>query len=255
MEVFLGIVLLVLFVLFTLNKSKIIGSIGEAYVRKQIMTLNPEVYKSVHDLYIPINSGRTSQIDHVIISEYGIFVIETKNYEGWIFGSENQKQWTQVIYKRKEKFSNPIWQNYGHIQALKEYLGMEITDLAFYNIVVFTKRAEFKFDPTSFTSAKIMHPKQITRFIHNEIGRKISQGDVNKILVKLSSIKDQDSKVKREIKKNHVKKIKESKNTQQVITKLGQCPKCGNALTSRKGKYGAFMGCSNYPKCRYTSAS
>ncbi|WP_456276547.1 topoisomerase DNA-binding C4 zinc finger domain-containing protein [Bacillus sp. AK128] len=132
---------------------------------------------------------------------------------------------------------------------------MEINDLAFYNIVVFTTIAELKFDPTSFTSAKVMHPKQITRFIHNEIGRKISTEDVNKILVKLSSIKDQDFQVQREIKKNHVKKIRESKNIQHAKTKLGQCPKCGHALTSRKGKYGTFMGCSNYPKCRYTSAS
>ncbi|WP_456276548.1 nuclease-related domain-containing protein [Bacillus sp. AK128] len=75
---FLGIVLLVLFVLFSLYKSKIIGSIGEVYVRKQINTLNPEVYKSIHDLYVPTKLGRTSQIDHVIVSEYGIFVIEMR---------------------------------------------------------------------------------------------------------------------------------------------------------------------------------
>ena len=66
------------------------------------------------------------QIDHVVVSRKGIFVLETKNYTGWIFGNENSQNWTQVIYKRKEKFYNPIWQNFDHIQALKEFLG-EIT--------------------------------------------------------------------------------------------------------------------------------
>lgn len=56
-------------------------------------------------------------IDHVVISKYGVFVIETKNYRGWIIGNEKSEYWTQVIYKRKERLYNPIKQNYGHIKA------------------------------------------------------------------------------------------------------------------------------------------
>lgn len=65
---------------------------------------------------------KTTQIDHVVIPNYGIFVIETKNYKGWIIGNEFDDYWKQIIYKRKEKLHNPIKQNYGHIMVLKEHL-------------------------------------------------------------------------------------------------------------------------------------
>ena len=98
------------------------GRYGEKMVMKTLKNLDSKEYTIFHDLYVPTKKG-TSQIDHVVISHKGIFVLETKNYTGWIFGNENSQNWTQVIYKRKEKFYNPIWQNFGHIQALKEYLG------------------------------------------------------------------------------------------------------------------------------------
>jgi hypothetical protein len=66
--------------------------------------------------------NKTTQIDHIVVSNYGIFVIETKNYKGWIMGNEYDEYWRQVIYKRKEKLYNPIKQNYGHILALKGVL-------------------------------------------------------------------------------------------------------------------------------------
>jgi DNA topoisomerase-1 len=31
-----------------------------------------------------------------------------------------------------------------------------------------------------------------------------------------------------------------------------ECPQCGNPLLYRHGRYGKFIGCSNFPKCRYT---
>ena len=102
------------------------GKYGERMVKKSLEKLDSKEYHIFHDLYIPTKKG-TSQIDHVVVSSKGIFVLETKNYTGWIFGSENSQNWTQVIYKRKEKFYNPIWQNFGHIQALKEYFGENTT--------------------------------------------------------------------------------------------------------------------------------
>ena len=64
----------------------------------------------------------TSQIDHLVLSEYGIFVIETKRYKGWIFGSEKAENWTQVIFKEKHQFRNPVKQNWSHVYALKSVL-------------------------------------------------------------------------------------------------------------------------------------
>ena len=85
----------------------------------------------------------TTQIDHVVVSNYGIFVIETKNYKGWICGNEFDDYWTQVIYKMKEKLRNPIMQNYGHTQVLKSVLH-EYPNINYVPIVVFTTKADIK---------------------------------------------------------------------------------------------------------------
>ena len=87
--------------------------------------------------------GKTSQIDHVVVSNYGIFVIETKNYKGWILGNEYDDYWTQIIFKRKEKLRNPIKQNFGHIRALEEHL-KEFIGVKSISIVVFTTKADLK---------------------------------------------------------------------------------------------------------------
>ena len=113
-------------------------------------------------MYVPTKKG-TSQIDHVVVSSKGIFVLETKNYTGWIFGSENSQNWTQVIYKRKEKFYNPIWQNFGHIQALKEYLGENTTqDIPFSSIIVFSNEATLKFKET-FTKSSVIQRRHLVK--------------------------------------------------------------------------------------------
>lgn len=74
-------------------------------------------YKVLNNITLQTD-GRTTQIDHVVVSNLGLFVIETKNYKGWIIGDEYSEYWTQVIYKRKEKLYNHIRQNYGHLMAL-----------------------------------------------------------------------------------------------------------------------------------------
>lgn len=52
--------------------------------------------------------NKTTQVDHVIVANYGIFVIETKNYKGWIIGDGFDDNCKQAINKRKEKLHNPI---------------------------------------------------------------------------------------------------------------------------------------------------
>ena len=60
--------------------------------------LDKKLYRRFHDIIIPSSHG-TTQIDHILVSPFGIFVVETKNYKGWIYGSEDQSTWIQVIYK------------------------------------------------------------------------------------------------------------------------------------------------------------
>ena len=139
------IMMMVLYYWVSANFASLKGSLGEKQVSKLLQSLDPDRFVLLNDLYIPRKNGTTTQIDHVLISDKGLFVIETKNYNGWIFGSQNSKYWTQVIYKRKEKFYNPIWQNSGHIKELRHFLGDSYNGLPMYSIIVFGKQATLKF--------------------------------------------------------------------------------------------------------------
>ena len=115
------LILLVLGLIFILFQTNLKGVIGEKTVASVLILLNKSKYKVLNNVVLSIN-GRTSQIDHIVISDFAIFVIETKNYKGWILGGENSEYWTQVLFKRKEKFYNPISQKYSNILALKTCL-------------------------------------------------------------------------------------------------------------------------------------
>src|SRR5688572_22903440 len=97
------------------------GIIGEKKTSYFLRFLDKSRYKVINGLVLEYD-GKTTQIDHLVISDFGLFVIETKNYQGWILGNDNSEYWTQVIFKRKEKFYNPVKQNLGHIRALKKHL-------------------------------------------------------------------------------------------------------------------------------------
>ena len=127
---------------FIFHHPKIKGKIGEIYVALFLKRLPEDRYRVINDLLLTKN-GHSTQIDHVIVSIYGIFVVETKFYKGWIFGGENSEYWTQNIYGRKYKLFNPICQNQGHIRALKSLLqGYE--NLPFISIVAFSRRATLR---------------------------------------------------------------------------------------------------------------
>ena len=96
--------------------------------------MKSQTYHLIKNVTFPTEDG-TTQIDHVIVSIYGIFVIETKNYKGWIFGREKQKEWTQQIYKTKNKFQNPLRQNYKHTKTLEKLLNL--SDKEIYSVIVF----------------------------------------------------------------------------------------------------------------------
>jgi hypothetical protein len=103
---YLVLVLIILIGLALLLRSPVVkGYLGEADVRQRLKNL-PEEYITFHDVLVP-NEDKTTQIDHIVVSPYGIFVIETKNYKGWIFGNEKSRYWTQSNFKRKDKFHNP----------------------------------------------------------------------------------------------------------------------------------------------------
>lgn len=116
---------------------------GEAAVRKVITSnFKSPNFHLLNNITIPFQDG-TTQIDHVLISTKGVFVIEVKNYSGWIFGNEKSKQWTQSIYRVKSQFQNPIHQNFRHVIAMQQLLEF-LPKEQIHSIVVFSGSAEFK---------------------------------------------------------------------------------------------------------------
>ena len=125
------------------NKRRIENS-GEAQVRRSLAKYceNRDAH-ALNNITLRVENGATTQIDHVLISSKGIFVIETKHYRGWIFASSKFKTWTQCTYSGKYKFQNPVFQNYKHIKAIQKVFDF-IDPTFIHNIVVFSRNSIFK---------------------------------------------------------------------------------------------------------------
>lgn len=118
------------------------GKLGEFMVNAMIkIFLDKDEYRLIKDVTLPTDDG-TTQIDHIIVSKYGIFVIETKNMRGWIFGSAKQATWTQKLFQQSYKFQNPLRQNYKHTKTLAANLG--INEKLIHSVIVFVGDSAFK---------------------------------------------------------------------------------------------------------------
>jgi len=221
------------------------GVIGEFVINLSAkMMLDKEKYYLIKNVTLPTEDGST-QIDHVIVSIYGIFVVETKNMKGWIFGNPNQKTWTQKIYRYSSKFQNPLHQNYKHVKTLQSLLG--ITDSQIFSLVVFVGDSTFKTEMPE----NVTYGGGYIRFIKSKTQQVLSESDVNEITKKIEERRLTSSfKTSRD----HVKHVREIvKEKENISSQL--CPKCGSAMVLREAKKGAnigkkFWGCSNFPKCR-----
>lgn len=184
---------------------KIRGATGERIVRRSLNRLG-DGYHSYHDLYIEDAQRGLTQVDHITVSKYGVHVIETKHYSGWIFGSEHQKYWTQAIYKNKQKFYNPIRQNYGHIQALKNHLRMP--DLPAHSIIAFSDEVEFKFKEP-FRSAEVVHYPKLVKTIKKDSIPRITDSQVKDIIRSLDQLDQLPKEEKKAIRKLHLRQVRE----------------------------------------------
>ncbi len=131
----------VLVLLALLQSPTVKGMIGEWKVRFALRDLDHRLYVPLHDLLLETPEG-TTQIDHVVVSPFGIFVIETKNMRGWIFGSEKQAEWTQKIFRKHSRFQNPLRQNFKHCKAVEALL--QVPPETVHSLVAFVGNAEAK---------------------------------------------------------------------------------------------------------------
>lgn len=224
-------------------KAMVKGWLGEVQVSiAKKLFLDSEFYTDVNNVTIPTTNG-TTQIDHIIASPYGIFVVETKNMEGWIFGDEKNSQWTQSMFGKKSKFQNPLHQNYRHIKALSEFLGID--EGKFHSLVMFTSDCTFKtpMPPNVMNHGYIPYIKSKTNIL-------FSPQEVQDVI---TAIKTGMLPKTWKTSKEHVTGLKER------FESTTTCPKCSGELMLRTVKSGAkagsqFYGCSKYPSCRYTRA-
>lgn len=211
------------------------GGIGEYKIDVQLSQL-PEEYKYLNDLVIknPRSVSGYSQIDHIVISPYGIFVIETKNYQGTIYGGKNRKTW---LINGKFKMLNPIIQNYGHIEALKRYVDKRL-EPRFTSLVTFTKRCKLKIDNEMrdiHSDEMVIYDIYLSETIHRK-GKLVklkgkapllSQGDIQAIYNAIIAANMTDPKVREE----HNRSILESREQRLV------CAICNKPVSQKVKNY------------------
>lgn len=217
------------------------GRLGELIVSTSLKyILDKNAYRIINNITLPTKNG-TTQVDHVVVSRFGVFVIETKFMKGWIFGSEHQASWTQRIYKKSYQFQNPLHQNRKHVKVLQELLKIE--DNQIHSLVVFVGGAELKTDmPENVRQGNswlyivsktevVLSDEQLTRFVTKIDKNRLPRG-----------FRTDRAHVK------HVKEIIEHKKSATL------CPRCKSTMILRTAKKGAnagnqFWGCTTYPKC------
>lgn len=209
MSTFFLFLLIFLFLVFVLSliiryespESK--GRRGELYVNKYACRkLDNEIYYVLQNVTLKSGDGST-QIDHVIISKYGVFVIETKNMSGWIFGSERQSQWTQTFRTgKKQAFQNPIRQNYKHVRTLKNMFRLKNNQI--HSVIVFTGKSEFKTNmPDNVTEGL-----EFIDYIESKIKSVLTDNEVDYIIQNLEDVRLEESD---ETDRAHVKYIESIK--------------------------------------------
>lgn len=237
------LVLSLIFILWLLIPSRIYrGWLGEAKTTfKMWLTLDSKIYHKFHNVIIPSKNG-TAQIDHLLVSPFGIFIVETKNIKGWIFGSEQQANWTQSLRGKNFSFQNPVRQTFRQKRVLAEYLKLD--ERLIHTVVYFVGHCTFK---TRLPSNVIKHG--LCSHIHQYQNHVLSSEKMGQIIERLKELRSDPALTTR----NHVKSLRKRHNSSST------CPKCGAQLVERTAKQGSnvgnkFLGCRNYPRCKFTKS-
>lgn len=243
------LIIVVLFALFIpayLRSPEFKGWRGEARVAASIQrNFDTENHVLLNDLTFSVSNG-TTQIDHVFISPSGVFVIETKNMSGWIFGSKNQARWTQTLYRQKFQFQNPLRQNYKHVKTVQTLLGLKADQV--HNLVVFAGSALPK---TVMPENVLWGADELSDYIRRQSEALFRPHDIRRMAAAL----EREAMVSgRDTDRSHVENLRVQASKRNDPSR---CPKCGSELVERKNRKTGevFFGCSEFPKCRGTRKS
>jgi hypothetical protein len=225
------------------DEYKDVGLMGERFTFNELKNIFSE-RQIILNVYVKKKNDELTEIDMVIVCRKGILVIESKNYSGWIFGNENDSNWTQTFKSGiKQSFFNPVIQNQVHINALMHNLS-DFPNAPFFSIIVFSERCELK-NVTVTDKNTLVVQRQYLNFYLKKLLRiypeVLTDEERDNIIKRLSIFSRPDESIKQE----HI---------QQLQNNTLKCPKCRSTLVERTAKHtgNKFMGCENFPKCRYT---
>ena len=265
------------------------GKFGEFLVKLFFrFNLDKNVYQVINDVMLPDGNGGTTQIDHIVLSPYGIFVVETKNIQGWIFGGQHDEKWTQQLYRTKHQFQNPLRQNYKHIRCLAELSGLPAE--YFIHTIVFTGNCTLK-TREQLPASVVTKSGELANFIesYKQVVLTDEMLEAVKMAINGNTVTNTFANRREHVK--HVKEIIGNKTAtiaaadefpeppeapvadefpeppdapappaapvtpQQDNSSAPRCPRCGGVMVFRQAKTGSnagksFWGCSRYPACR-----
>jgi len=229
--------------LFNPDEYQGLGEVGERLTYRLLKNyfLSKNIIRNV---YLPKKNGELTEIDMVVVARRAILVIESKNYGGWIFGNEADKNWTQTFPNgKKVKFFSPIIQNKVHIDALNLLL-TEHPALPVYSVIIFGNRCVLKDVTVSTANIFVLQHKDVNRFIKETIDKLpkiINSEQQSNIIKKLTA----SSRPDESIVETHL---------QQLENKANICPRCKSTLVERTAKQSGkkFWGCEKFPKCKYS---
>ena len=161
---------------------QVVGAVGERRVEWELSRL-PVEYVVFHNLLLPRQNGETSQIDHVVVSRYGIFVVESKHYHGMVYGRGNEKYWVHESGAERHQMYNPIWQNHGHIQVLRDLLGDEQPSV-YVNLVVFGNGARLNVQERE----RVWYMNELRDAIESYRTVRMEEGTVSEIVEHLNEV-------------------------------------------------------------------
>lgn len=262
-----------------LRSARFKGWLGERLVRRWLAQgLDPQHYHALHDLTLRLPDGSTTQIDHVVVSVHGVFVLETKHLQGWIFGTQQQPQWTQTIFRHRVRFQNPLHQNWRHLKALETLLGVPLAHL--HSVVVLTGTAQFK----TAMPAQVVQGAAVVSYVRSFSDRLLAPEEVRRILQQLGAQRLAPIRTTHRAHVAHLRQRHARPEAASPVTApaaqveaaapgrtepvlhpdpppttpeaTAACPRCAAPLVARSvsrddGVWLHFWRCQRFPECRY----
>lgn len=236
------------------------GRAGEFRIYECLQSL--EGYKRfLFNTYLPKTNGSTTEVDIIMLHESGIYVIESKNYGGKIYGSESSQQWTQILpagrwRTQKNTFFNPIIQNSGHVKWLQKYTGRK-NGRDFYSVVIFGNQSNLHVTDSGKDCCVLncYEAAPVIRKHYEIVGSRLSKEEIDTLYEKLYPL----TQVGEDGKLAHIEDVQTQASVhcgEENIVQGRRCPYCSNKLVIRTATKGyragkKFLGCANYPNCNF----